>query len=74
MEHEPLTSVLEAVATISQRKRKAKIVPDHSLTMELHRELPQITLQTLRQTLNQLVRQNKLTWGETLNDRFFKLK
>lgn len=54
----------QLIINIQNRKREQKIEPVHASFLEIQQEL--------KAELNRLVKENKITFGRTLNDIYFK--
>ncbi|MCT4644815.1 MAG: hypothetical protein N4A74_07505 [Carboxylicivirga sp.] len=62
--------IIEALETISQRKKENKTTPTFALDVELRDEIDK----RVKEHLRQLWRDNKIRVGRTLNHNFIELK
>ncbi|RKD96754.1 hypothetical protein [Marinifilum flexuosum] len=61
--------VLDALESLTQEKKDAKQFPTHVLELDLNKEIRK----RLKSALHELRREEKIRFGETLNNNFFEL-
>ena len=62
--------IYETIKSIEQGKESSNIEPKNALMKEIERELITIA----RNDINNLVKENKIGFGKTLNDKYFYIK
>ncbi len=65
---------LNAIAHISAGKALKKQEPLHALYVEILNVLSEYEENDIKQTLNNLCRKDKIVFGTTINDYYFKIK
>lgn len=64
--------MIEVIKTIHERKKAARIHPDHVLLMEIYRETGK-PLNELKKELKPFIKDKTILWGHTINDFYFKI-
>ena len=62
--------LIEIIKQIHERKKEANMVPDHVTLSEIKIEILSMT----EDELSNLVKKGQLTTGDTINDKYFKIK
>lgn len=65
---------LNAIAHISASKALKKQEPLLALSVEIFNVLSEYEQKDIKQALNNLCRKDKITFGKTVNDYYFKIK
>ncbi len=63
-------NLLEIIEKIQKEKEAKRIDPDHARYLEIIK----ITGKPVKDEINNLVKEGKLEWGQTINDNWFKIK
>lgn len=62
--------IVKIISEIQEENRIKNIVPDHALWSQVRNEL----LKDIKTILNELISEGKLELGNTINDKYLKLK
>jgi hypothetical protein len=63
----------KAIELIQIEKEEKRIEPSHALFREIYNEI-EASSEEVKKALNELIKEERITWGNTLNDKCFELK
>lgn len=64
--------LFEAIQAIEEHKRKAGLLPDHALLVELRERFPNVGREEFNEVVAELKASEKVKAGRTINDFYLK--
>lgn len=65
--------LLEAIRVIEEHKRKAGLLPDHALLVELRERFPNVGREEFNEAVAELKASGKVKAGRTINDFYLRI-